>query len=306
MIMPKNPLAEVFGYPVGNMSPEAKRYRKGRWCPYNNPSGLTCTKSSATDPLGVCSIFDGDKIVITCPVRLRQDVTILEDATNFFFPDGKPITLTEVRLKDREGKAAGNIDIVLATIDENDKVTDFDSIEVQAVYISGNVRNVFKEYMKDPAQNYAMEWPSKNYPTPDYLSSSRKRLVPQLLYKGGILHSWHKKMAVVVHREFFEQLPHLEEVDEEEAEMAWMIYDFNYNQQIDRYELRRSDIKYTRFEDALATITTPTIGEMGDFVAYLEGRIKDKKLSGVPSASPAEPTIEPSIDSIDADTDEVN
>jgi hypothetical protein len=79
------PLAEIFGYPVDNMSQEAVDHRQGRLCPYHNPSGLNCTKSSVTDPLGVCTIFDGDKLVITCPVRLRQDLLIVADAANFFF-----------------------------------------------------------------------------------------------------------------------------------------------------------------------------------------------------------------------------
>src|SRR5574337_79798 len=66
--MPKNPLAEVFGFPVSNMSQDAVNHREGRLCPYHNPSGLNCTKSSATDPLGVCSIVDNNKIVVTCLV----------------------------------------------------------------------------------------------------------------------------------------------------------------------------------------------------------------------------------------------
>lgn len=57
--------------------------------------------------------------------------------------------------------------------------------------------------MKDPESNYAMQWPAKNYPKPDYLSSSRKRLAPQLIYKGGILNQWGKKMAVADHHELF-------------------------------------------------------------------------------------------------------
>lgn len=198
--MPKNPLAEVFGFPVSNMTQDAVNHREGRLCPYHNPSGLNCTKSSATDPLGVCSIVDNNKIVVTCPVRLRQDLVILADAARFFFPNKRYVALTEARLNDKSGKSAGNIDIVLAALNEKDKIVDFGAVEVQAVYISGNVRKVFNEYMKDPAVNYEMEWPSKNYPNPDYLSSSRKRLVPQLMFKGGILHEWGKKMAVVVHR----------------------------------------------------------------------------------------------------------
>jgi len=38
----------------------------------------------------------------------------------------------------------------------------------------------------------------KNYPGPDYLSSSRKRLARELIYKGGIFQAWGKKMAVSI------------------------------------------------------------------------------------------------------------
>jgi len=39
---------------------------------------------------------------------------------------------------------------------------------------------------------------SPNYPRPDYLSSSRKRLAPQLIFKGGIINAWGKKTAVAL------------------------------------------------------------------------------------------------------------
>lgn len=83
--MPNHPLAEVFGFPPDNLSPEAQRYRNNRLCPYNNkvPS---CTKDKAKDPLGVCSVYTGDDIAITCPVRFRQDWLIVEDAAAFFSP----------------------------------------------------------------------------------------------------------------------------------------------------------------------------------------------------------------------------
>lgn len=291
--MPKNPLAEVFGFPVSNMSQEAVNHREGRLCPYHNPSGLNCTKASATDPLGVCSIFDNNKIVVTCPVRFRQDLAILADAAGFFFPKKRYVALTEARLKDKHGKSVGNIDIVLAALDEDNTVVDFGAVEVQAVYISGNARNVFNEYMKDPAANHAMEWPSKNYPNPDYLSSSRKRLVPQLMFKGGILHEWGKKMAVVVHRGFFDQLPPLQEFSEPNADLAWLIYDLRYDSTTNRYNLRRYRIKYTKFENVLNTIATPTVGSVNEFVKYLEGRIKKGRFSGAPAPSSLEPTIEP-------------
>jgi hypothetical protein len=292
--MPRNPLAEVFGYPVNNMSQEARNHRDGRLCPYHNSSGLNCTKNSATDPLGVCTVVTGNKLAITCPVRLRQDLLIVADAARFFFPSGpRYVALIEARLNDKQNKSAGNIDIVIAALDENNRIYDFGAVEVQAVYISGNVSKAFKEYMKDPAAQYAMDWPSKNYPKPDYLSSSRKRLTPQLIYKGGILHRWGKKLAVVVQREFFEELPTLHEVDPEEAEIAWLIYDLILDTTANRYKLIHAGTTYTRFKEALDTITTAEPGDIHSFMRYLNDRVKKGKIMGTPPKSELPPTIEP-------------
>jgi hypothetical protein len=262
-------------------------------CPYHNPSGLNCTKSSVTEPLGVCAVYDGEKPVITCPVRLRQDLIILTDAAGFFFPEKPWVALTEARLKDGNGKSAGNIDIVLAVLDEQQEVTDFGAIEIQAVYISGNVSQAFNAYMKNPAANHAMTWPRKGYPTPDYLSSSRKRLVPQLMFKGSIWHDWGKKMAVVVQRAFFDQLPILGEVSRDCAELAWLIYDLKYDDTAGRFKLYRCAVKYTTFESALNAITTPSVGNMKEFVEYLRLRIQKRKIEGMPPDSPVAPTVEP-------------
>ncbi len=100
--MPTHPLAEIFGYPADNLSPEAERYRRNRLCPFNNTSA-NCTKTSVENPLGVCSVFgQNGEPVITCPVRFRQDWVIATDAAEFFFPpDAKWTSLTEVQLNKR-------------------------------------------------------------------------------------------------------------------------------------------------------------------------------------------------------------
>jgi hypothetical protein len=291
--MPKNPLAEVFGFPLDNMSAVAINHRKNRLCPFHNSSGPNCTKFSVQNPLGVCSIFQGNNLVITCPVRFRQNYSILSDAGEFFFGDQKFVALTEVRLSDKVGSSAGNIDIVLAVLDANKLVIDFGAIEVQAVYISGNISNGFQSYMKNPERNYKVDWPTKNYPKPDYLSSSRKRLAPQLIFKGGILHEWGKKTAVVVHRGFFEQLPSLDTVIEREADIAWLIYDLKRDKTTDTYQLHLSDTLYTKFETALSRITMPETGDVNDFMKTLEKRIRSGKLFGAPPSSPVEPAVEP-------------
>ena len=142
--MKKHPLTEIFGYPFDNFSSEAIRFRKNRLCPFGNKVP-NCTKDKARNPLGVCSILHGSEIVITCPIRFRENWIIAEDAAAFFFPkETRWTTLTEVRLDDKNGKSAGNIDVVLVAYDERGHVTDFGALEVQAVYISGNIRNPFE------------------------------------------------------------------------------------------------------------------------------------------------------------------
>lgn len=286
--MSKHPLAEVFGFPIDNQSPEAQRHRHNRLCPYNNrvPS---CTKDRASDPLGVCSIFDGAEVAITCPVRFRQDWLIAEDASRFFFREGTRWTsLTEVRLNDRHGQSAGNIDIVLVAYDNRGRVTDFGALEVQAVYISGNIRRPFEYFMEDSLQRADMSWSGHGlYPRPDYLSSSRKRLAPQMLYKGSILNAWGKKQAVALHRGFFAALPVLPEVRREEAEIAWLIYDLELDTERNRRQLVHYRTVYTRFEPALLQITLPEIGVMTDFVDQLQARLDEKLDGGSPPTTAA-------------------
>jgi hypothetical protein len=283
-IAPKHPLAEVFGFPTDDMSASANRHRTKRLCPFNNKVP-NCTKDKAQDPLGVCSVFCGRDVVITCPIRFRQNWMIADDAADFFFPpEATWTTLTEVRLKDADSGSAGNIDVVICAYDKSGKVYDFGALEVQAVYISGNVRNPFERYIEAPAQRSAMDWTNEeNYPRPDYLSSSRKRLAPQLIFKGGIINAWNKKSAVALDRSFFNTLPKLPVVPKEEADIAWMIYDLRQpKRQGDHYELFLERTVYTRFEPALIQITRSKPGKMEDFMRVLQSKV-DEKLENPPT-----------------------
>ncbi|THJ25158.1 MAG: hypothetical protein CAF45_002210 [Nitrospira sp. CG24E] len=283
-IAPKHPLAEVFGYATSDMSPSAHRHRKNRLCPFNNKVP-NCTKDKAQNPLGVCSVLQGQEVVITCPIRFRQEWIIADDAAEFFFqPNATWTALTEVRLKDAGGGSAGNIDIVLCAYDQGGKVYDFGALEVQAVYISGNVRNPFERYMENPKLRFAMDWSQEeNYPRPDYLSSSRKRLAPQLIFKGGILNAWNKKSAVALNKSFFETLPKLHEVPKEKADIAWLIYDLKPPAKPgSHYELFREKIVYTQFDAALKQITKSRPGKMEDFLRQIQTKV-DEKLENPPN-----------------------
>lgn len=176
-----------------------------------------------------------------------------------------------MRLKDKNDKSAGNIDLVLVAYDDNGRVTDFGALEIQAVYISGNVRRPFEYYMKDPENRADMNWKNeKNWPGPDYLSSSRKRLAPQLIFKGGILHTWRKKTAVALDAGFFATLPTLKEVPKEQAEIAWLVYDLDLNKTDNLYVLKKKKTVYTEFTASLDQITKSEAGDMNGFVNILQ------------------------------------
>lgn len=285
--MAKQPLAEVFGYPIDNHSPDAKRCRDNALCPFGNKVP-NCTKDKANDPLGVCSIVDETEVIITCPVRFREKWIIAADAAEFFFPKGaKWTTLAEVRLKDKQGNSAGNIDVVLCSYDDKGKVTDFGALEVQAVYISGNVRNPFEHFMEDPERRANMDWSTRpNYPNADYLSSSRKRLAPQLIFKGGIFKAWNKRTAVALNRGFFEKLPKLEEVAPEKADMAWLVYDLVKDEAKGIYALTRWKAIYTKFHESLEKITRSEPGNIADFVKVLQEKVDNKLENGTPPDNP--------------------
>ncbi len=280
----RQPLAEVFGHAISDQSKKAKRDRKLRLCPFNNKVP-NCTKDKANNPLGVCSVFHADKPVITCPIRFREDWLITDDAASFFFSTSTSwSSLTEVRLNDTFGKSAGNIDIVLVAYDNKGTVYDFGALEIQGVYISGNVREPFEQYIKHPKQFSHVNWMSHpNFPRPDYLSSSRKRLAPQLLFKSGILHSWQKKTAVALNKGFFDTLPSLTEVDKSKADIAWLIYDLKRIKEngIEKYKLTKTDIIYTEFESALLSITNPAPGKIDDFLKLLQDKL-DEQLESPP------------------------
>lgn len=276
MSNPRQPMAEVFGFRIEDLSESADRHRRTKLCPYGN-NVPSCTKDKASDPLGVCSVFHHGQVACTCPVRFREDWLIADEAAAFFFAPGTRWTsLTEVRLRDAYGKAAGNIDLVLVAYDGQGAITDFASVEVQAVYISGNIRRAFATYMSDPAANTELDWRSQTlYPRADFLSSSRKRLVPQLMYKGSILKQWGKKQMVVLDRAFYDTLPPLTTVDPSEADLAWAVYDFILDDKTDRYRLTHNVTYYTRFDDAMKAVSVAEAGPVGDFLSLLQEKLDE-------------------------------
>lgn len=272
------PLAEVFGFPIDNKTDRAKRYRKNKLCPYNNIVS-NCTKNSIEFPLGVCSLNHKEKPVVICPIRFREDWIIISDAANFIFDHKSTWThVGEVRLKDKLGKSAGNIDYVLVSYDDKGRILDFGSLEVQAVYISGNLTGPFTAYLEKPEASF--EWKQAfKYPKPDYLSSSRKRLIPQIIAKGSILKQWNKKQVVALQTAFYNTLPPLPEYDKSESDFAFFLYDLVPENKTKTLSLKLQRVVYTKFANALEQIAKFEAGPISEFTKLLQKKL-DSKLSG--------------------------
>lgn len=278
-MLQNSPLAEVFGFPYDNLSERATYYRDNRLCPFHNRYP-NCTKDKADNPLGVCSVNHNGSKVITCPSRFREDWLILRNAADFVWDKkSKWTSLPEIKLVDADGQSAGNIDYVIVKYDKEGNIVDFASLEVQGVYISGNLRNPFLKYMEKPCVDF--HWEGRNYPHPDYLSSSRKRLIPQMLYKGGIFKSWGKKQCVAIQRSFFDTLPELPKTDKKNADIAWFLYDLIYDKGSKQYHLQLEDTVYTEFQAALQKVIYTNPGKMSDFLSLLQGKL-DEKMTNAP------------------------
>lgn len=111
---------------------------------------------------------------------------------------------------------------------------------------------------------------------PDRITSllHAKRLAPQLLFKGGILNSWNKKIAVALNKSFFETLPKLKRVRKEKADIAWLVYDLK--PMAGKLHLIKVDTIYTEFQPALLTITQPVPGKLEDFISVLQEKLDEQ------------------------------
>jgi hypothetical protein len=179
-------------------------------------------------------------------------------------------------LKDKHGKSAGNIDYVLVSYDDKGRILDFGSLEVQAVYISGNLTGPFTAFLENPTPDFSWTQAFK-YPKPDYLSSSRKRLIPQIIAKGSILKQWNKKQVVALQTSFYNTLPTLPEFDKAESDFAFFLYDLLPDKTNQTLSLKLQRVVYTKFESALEQIAKFEAGSITDFTELLQKKLDAKR-----------------------------
>lgn len=269
----------MFGFAPDDQSAEAVRHRRHRLCPFNNTTP-SCTKDRSNDPLGVCSVHAEGRVspVITCPIRFREGWRFASDAAEFFFDtDVRWTALTEVPLPDATGKRVGNIDLILAQHDADARLIRFGSVEIQSVYISGNIRDAFTEYLTDPATYLTDPTVGLSAARPDYLSS-RKRLQPQLAAKGSILRAWGIKQVVVTDTAFFASLPPMPTVAPEHGDLLWLTYALDEpTTPAGSRTLALHGRHYTDYTDAMTAISkAPEPGSLSQFEQIVQRRLHAK------------------------------
>lgn len=217
-------VAEIFGYDIADQSDIAWRARNARHCRFRNSP---CTKSSKTDPLGICSLSDGLAAASLCPVRFLERNRIFADAARIAFgPDSSFAVFPEIRILEippmiegRRPKKIGKVDFLLGKIDSG-TVTDFAAVEIQVAYFSGgSLRRVFAHYMSERSVE-GLDTKRR----PDFRSCAQKRLIPQLQLKIPVFRRWGKKFFVVVDTEFFGSLPSFPETTSSNSELTWLAY----------------------------------------------------------------------------------
>lgn len=272
------PLCEVFGYPVNDLSSRAHESRMGKLCPYNNIVSK-CTKVSVENPLGVCSIWDTEQPIIICPVRFREGDDhlwrVVQDVAEFLLPNTNQYhLLREVPLADKAGDSVGKFDAVLVDYG-SEQIVDFGALEIQAVYITGNLRDPFSHYVDDPTSRHSEAWLGPKYPGPDWLSSI-KRLIRQLTVKGAIFEAWNKRMAIAVQKQFFNRLNLMNNIDPrtiEDGEMGWFVYDLVQDPHTGRFALELEQTIYTSYADAMRQFSTLEAGDIKAFETALASRL---------------------------------
>lgn len=261
-------ISEIFGHGVGDQSDAAWVDRTGKRCRFR---GSPCTKSSITDPIGICSVSDGQYAASLCPVRFLEGGRIFRDAARLAFGEAAMFSVfPEIRIlqvpdpkKPGIMKKIGKVDFVLGKIDGG-AVTDFCAVEVQAAYFSGTeTRSALRHFMEH--RHFGT---LDIFRRPDFRSSAQKRLIPQLQLKVPVFRRWGKKFFVVVDTQFFRSLPEFRPTTPANSELTWLVYPLS--RQGETYRMDDVRPTYTEWADVETSLREGRAPDPNEILAELQ------------------------------------
>jgi len=267
-------VSEIFGKGFNNRSNEAELIRAKKICPFQN---TPCTKSSKTDPIGICTFSDGNSAASVCPNRFLEHGRIFRDAAAIAFGEAaKYEVFPEIKIlkiKDKKtgkDKKIGKVDFLIGKI-ESGSVTDFAAVEIQAVYFSGTeIRTFLKNYLHAKSTNIKAEKRGM-----DFRSSAQKRLIPQLKLKVPVFRRWGKKFFVVVDSLFFESLPNFNQTVESNSEVTWLSYPIQKSGA--DYEIQPPHIIFSEWDEIKNALREGVAPSLEEITSELQKRYNKKK-----------------------------
>jgi hypothetical protein len=289
------PLNEVLGFPTDTHSDEAVRHREEKLCPFSDY--LTeCNKTNAGQVIGTCSNQHRGTEYIVCPRRMEENNLLFEDAAAEALGENAEYeVLKEVRLQYDDGSSVGDIDFVVVEAPQGE-VRDFASLEVQTVYTSGNSSRPVNYFLGNPEEREYFDWRAKveeinsddsqgntSYVSPDWKSSHRKRLVPQVLQKGRILNGWGITQVIATQEALFNDLgKEFQEVEPDQSDLIWLLYDIELDSEQNVYNLTSERVVHSTFSDFQNTFSEEKEPEAkGDFEKKLKDDLDTDKQLGL-------------------------
>tara|TARA_R100000406_G_C3101828_1_gene122184 strand:- start:232 stop:1110 length:879 start_codon:yes stop_codon:yes gene_type:complete len=166
-----------------------------------------CPKRSTQlpdEPYPVCTLWRRSKgepdptkdLIFVCPKRFYA-VDFLKEVVGYCWPGEppkNPIVAPEVKMA-----GFGNVDFVIADVQENGEVDRFLSVELQAIDITGSVFQAYEairagtDIPKPPT--YGLNW-----------DNVYKRYVTQLIRKGYFHHHWKSKIIAVIPEQVYQYI----------------------------------------------------------------------------------------------------
>lgn len=263
-------IAEVFGRDVRDISPESRLIRKQRNCPFK---GAKCNKSSNSDPLGVCTLGNGDFATAICPTRFLEGDIIFKTAAEIAFGKGSNFAVfPEIKLlrvedqKTGKSKKIGKVDFLLGKV-SSDRIVDFAALEIQATYFSGkSIRPALSYYLEHSALNESI-----SDRRPDFRSSAQKRLMPQLQLKVPVFRRWGKKFFVVVDTEFMSALPKFKTTSNSNSEIIWLAFPIRRSES--GFLLGKPAVSASHWDDVATALREGEAPEADEIVSELSKRL---------------------------------
>lgn len=202
--MPYNP-ENIIGEVLGRKASKGTDPSEADFtCPFIK---TRCPKRSTqlrSEPYPVCSLWRGtnpladpaDDLIFVCPKRFYA-VDFLTEVIEHCWPGEKPknpMVAPEVKME-----GFGNVDFVIADVGDDGDITQFLSVELQAIDITGSAFEAYQALRTgadlEKRPTYGFNW-----------DNVYKRYVTQLIRKGYFHHHWKSKIVAVIPEQVYQYI----------------------------------------------------------------------------------------------------